>query len=203
MWWHRAARFVRTVRHLRLRQVGALAARRVRGVRLVRLDGGDREPVPRCRWPAGAAFPAASGAHDPASVLAGDLTFQNRREAVGFPPDWNRTDLPRLWRYHLHYHEFLQALPFERARDAALDRRKRRQSSARCLAGASRLNREMRYRAVGHRMPLDLRPCDPLDILQNESAVGERESITKKLVGAFYPLAIHEHRFEQLCTLVL
>ena len=121
MWWHRAARFVRTVRHLRLRQVGALAARRVRGVRLGRVDGGDRELAPRCRWPADAAFPASAGAPDPASVLAGELTFQSRREAVGFPPDWNRADLPRLWRYHLHYHEFLQALPFERARDAALD----------------------------------------------------------------------------------
>ena len=121
MWWRHAARFARTIRHLRLRQIGALAVRRVRGLRMVRLDVGDREPAPRCRWPADAPFQAPAGAHDPASVLAGDLTFLNRREPVGFPPDWNRTDLPRLWCYHLHYHEFLQALPFERARDAALD----------------------------------------------------------------------------------
>ena len=75
-------------------------------------------PLAGRRGPAGADGDPANG---PAALLSGHLTFQNRREPVGFPPDWNRTDLPRLWRYHVHYHEFLWVLPFERARDVAMD----------------------------------------------------------------------------------
>ena len=91
------------------------------GPRAVAGDPAARAPAPI--WPGGRAFfpPATGRENTPAVVSAGRLTFQSRREALGFPPDWNRTGLPRLWLYHLHYHEFLWPLPFEQARDAAAD----------------------------------------------------------------------------------
>ena len=69
------------------------------------------------RWSPARAFPAPADVQP--SALAGSLTFQNCAARVGFPPDWNRTDLPRHWLYHLHYHEYLWGLPFERARECA------------------------------------------------------------------------------------
>ena len=54
-------------------------------------------------------------------VLAGQPMFLNRREAVGFPPDWRAAGASRLWRYHLHNHEFLRALPYEPAKALVLD----------------------------------------------------------------------------------
>lgn len=43
-----------------------------------------------------------------------ELTFQNRTRAFGVAIDWHRADLnagTRLWKLHLHYHEFLAGLP--------------------------------------------------------------------------------------------
>ena len=56
-----------------------------------------------------------------ADLLAGEFTFLNRREAVGFPPRWNALASPRLWQYNLHYFEYLWDLGFDAARAAALD----------------------------------------------------------------------------------
>ena len=53
-------------------------------------------------------------------MLSGRFTFQNRTEHLNFPPDWSRGGLPRLWAYHLHYHEFLWPLPFVEARRVVL-----------------------------------------------------------------------------------
>ena len=124
-WLARAARFVRTVRHLRARQVAYQVLHRSRpwrGPVAPAAGGPPPGPAPSPRGPAPstlAALPAP--AVDQPDILSGVLTFQNRPVTVGFPPDWNRSDLPRHWLYHLHYHEFLWALPFERARDAALN----------------------------------------------------------------------------------
>ena len=122
-WWQRAARFARTVRHLRVRQMGHQALRRLRRLRVGRSSPASGASAPALAWPEGCALPAPGG--DPAairaSLLAGVLRFQNRSESVGFPPDWNGSGPPRLWRYHLHYHEFLWALPFEQARDVVTD----------------------------------------------------------------------------------
>ena len=46
--------------------------------------------------------------------------FQNRGQDVGFPPDWDQPDLPSLWCYHLHYHDYLWDLDFDQARLLAL-----------------------------------------------------------------------------------
>ena len=120
--WSRPARFVRTIRHLRLRQIRYQVLRRLRPLRLARAGRTGGRP-PALRWPESCAFspPVADPANAWDSLRSGRLTFHNRPEAVGFPPDWNRTEPPRHWRYHLHYHEFLWALPFEQARDLATD----------------------------------------------------------------------------------
>ena len=127
-WPARAARYLRTVRHLRPRQIAHQVLHRCRpwnGPAAPAAPNPDAgapsaapapEPAPAPGWPA--AFPAPAG--DQPAVLSGVLTFQNLPVTVGFPPDWNRTGLPRHWLYHLHYHEFLWTLPFERAREAAL-----------------------------------------------------------------------------------
>ena len=56
----------------------------------------------------------------PAPCYPAISPFRNRTEHLSFPPDWNRGGLPRLWAYHLHYHEFLWALPFADARRVVL-----------------------------------------------------------------------------------
>ena len=122
-WLARAARFVRTVRHLRARQVAYQVLHRGRpwrGPAAPAAGGPSQGSAPVPRGPAASALSALPApADDQPDVLSGVLTFQNRSVTVGFPPDWNRTDLPRHWLYHLHYHDFLWALPFERAREAA------------------------------------------------------------------------------------
>ena len=122
-WLARAARFVRTVRHLRARQIVYQVLHRGRpwrGPAAPAASGPPPGPVPAPRGPVPSALAALPApAVDQPDVLSGVLTFQNRSVTVGFPPDWNRTDLPRHWLYHLHYHDFLWALPFERAREAA------------------------------------------------------------------------------------
>ena len=89
-------------------------------------SGPRRAPAPErmseIRWADDVSVPSptAAGAHDRAALLAGSVTFQNRTEAVGFPPGWGVTALPLLWRYHLHYHDFLWSLAFADARRAVL-----------------------------------------------------------------------------------
>ena len=117
-----AGRHLRTIRHLRPRQMGFQVVHRLRRNR----SGPRRAPVPErmpeIRWAVDVSVPSlpAAGAHDRAELLAGSVTFQNRTEALGFPPDWGVTAPPLLWRYHLHYHDFLWSLGFADARRTAL-----------------------------------------------------------------------------------
>ena len=117
----RATRYLRTMRHLRARQLAYRVLYRLRRKRYRRY--GDAGQVPRLRWSQDVDFPALAGdaANDRQSILSGSLSFLNRREKVGFPPDWNRADLPSLWLYNLHYHEFLWRLDFEHAREVVRD----------------------------------------------------------------------------------
>lgn len=113
-------RLLRTVRHLRGRQVLAQAKRRLPGRQARR--GDPSEPAPAIRWqPDTFPTPAGGADVDRADVLAGRLSFVGRAETVGFPPCWEPEDVPRLWRYNLHYHEFLWRLPYQDARTVVLD----------------------------------------------------------------------------------
>lgn len=56
--------------------------------------------------------------NDPAALTEGEFRFLGRPLQVGWPPHWQageRAGLPLLWRFNLHYHEFLPLLePAER-----------------------------------------------------------------------------------------
>lgn len=117
-----AARMFRTVRHLRGRQVFALVLHRLRPAYRAHDPVSVRGAMPLC----GQLAPTlrdTSGrrANSESDVLAGVLTFLNHRLTVGFPPDWRPAGATRLWLYNLHYHEFIQSLEFEAAREVVLD----------------------------------------------------------------------------------
>ena len=122
-WLLSAGCYMRTIRHLRARQIVYQILRRLRWNHRSRRSESGRGPVPWLRWSDEADFPAPTGntANNQHSIRSGSLEFLNRRETVGFPPDWNAVDLPRLWLYNLHYHEFLWQLDFEQSREVVMD----------------------------------------------------------------------------------
>ena len=48
----------------------------------------------------------------------GQLVFLNRTHKLGWPPQWQQPNLPKLWQYNLHYHDFIWDLTFEESRTA-------------------------------------------------------------------------------------
>jgi len=118
-----AGRYLRTIRHLRAGQAAYQILHRLRRSQPGPARVAGRGPMPSPRWPDGAGASTRTGdaANDAARMSAGSFTFLNRTEAIGYPPDWNVTAPPRLWLYHLHYHDFLQQLPFRPAREVVLD----------------------------------------------------------------------------------
>ena len=115
-----AGRLLRTIRPLRARQLVAQVRHRLPK----RYPGTVEalEPMPQVRWrPDDFPAPTVAGGDSEAEILAGRLSFVGRQEAMGFPPAWTRRDLPSLWLYNLHYHEFLWHLGYEDARTAVLD----------------------------------------------------------------------------------
>ena len=54
-------------------------------------------------------------------MLEGRFSFLNRDVNVGWPPDWSRSDVSKLWMYHLHYFEYLWSLNYEQAKALVLD----------------------------------------------------------------------------------
>lgn len=109
-------RFFRTLRHLRAGQIFHLVFHRLRPARRSSGPVNPRGAMPHCQ----------DIAYDPPGTAADDfrdgfLTLLNRSQAVGFPPDWCPAGVSRLWLYHLHYHEFIEGLEFEQARQIVLD----------------------------------------------------------------------------------
>ena len=49
---------------------------------------------------------------------SGRLRFLNQEIELGSPVNWAQEDVPRLWRFHLHYHEWLFGLSAEGTRVA-------------------------------------------------------------------------------------
>ena len=117
-----AGRYLRTIRHLRARQLVYQVRHRLRRNRRAPRTLAVTRPMPKPCWPEGISLPApaANADHAVNPILAGVLAFQNRSEMIGFPPDWNITHMPHLWAYHLHYHEFLWSLDFAQARQVVL-----------------------------------------------------------------------------------
>ncbi|MCH2209156.1 MAG: heparinase II/III family protein [Lentisphaerales bacterium] len=48
-------------------------------------------------------------------LFEGIFSFNNLHKKVGFPPNWDNTDMPKIWRYNLHYLDYLFFLDFEEA----------------------------------------------------------------------------------------
>jgi uncharacterized heparinase superfamily protein len=117
------ARLYHTVRPLRARQIAAQLRRRLEPLweDPARFAGRAAPAWPGIRWrPRAGLLPPVC--ESPAERLrAGRFEFQGREAALGWPPDWEAPGLPALWRYHLHYFEFLWALEWPEARELALD----------------------------------------------------------------------------------
>ena len=54
-------------------------------------------------------------------LLGGRFSFLNSEVNVGWPPDWKRNHVPKLWLYNLHYFNYLWALSYEQAKVLVLD----------------------------------------------------------------------------------
>ena len=116
-----AARLLRTLRHLRVGQMCHLVLQRLKPAPSTNGPVAPRGEMPPVGQMSEGLGLRDTGANPTDQVRHGVLTFLNRSHAVGFPPDWRAAGMPRLWLYNLHYHEFLQGLPFETAREVALD----------------------------------------------------------------------------------
>jgi uncharacterized heparinase superfamily protein len=76
---------------------------------------------PGCRWAPRAPFLPPVSAAGEGQTAAGIFRFLNHGEQLGFPPDWEPAGLAKLWRYHLHYQDYLWELEFDQARAVVLD----------------------------------------------------------------------------------
>ncbi len=69
------------------------------------------------------ALPPSGSSLTAESVISGRYQFWfGETHDVGYPPaDWNAPGPTKLWRYNLHYHEWIWLLPYEEARRITLD----------------------------------------------------------------------------------
>jgi uncharacterized heparinase superfamily protein len=51
-------------------------------------------------------------------LTGGEFTFLNSTRQLGWPPAEPPQDVPKLWKYHLHYHDWLWSLSFAEAKAA-------------------------------------------------------------------------------------
>jgi uncharacterized heparinase superfamily protein len=117
-------RLARTIAWLRPEQLTGQVAWRVRRLfeRPERFAARPAPPEPGPRAVPQGPFLAPGAQRNRAhALLAGDIEFLNRSEALGWPPRWSGEGLPKLWSYNLHYHEYLFALSYEAARALVLD----------------------------------------------------------------------------------
>lgn len=117
-------RLYNTVRHLKSRQILGQVKNRMRTVLEVPLPYQTMR-VPgfsACSWIRTIAFPTP-GIQDngAAEIINGRMKFINRIETVGWPPDWKKSYRSKLWRYNLHYFEWLWALDYKDAKFVVLD----------------------------------------------------------------------------------
>ena len=110
--------------HLRRQQIAGQVRNRLRPLYERPQKFGAR-PLPNfrgSRWrPARDFLPPGPQSHCPTDMLEGRFSFLNCEHNVGWPPDWNRCDLPKLWLYHLHYLDYLWSLNYEQAKTLVLD----------------------------------------------------------------------------------
>lgn len=123
----RAGRLIRTVSHLQPAQVGHRVRLRTQKIALERWGGRLRAHMARrvpaaWGWPAGfAPLDATIAEEAPSAEANADGTFRFLAETrhLGKPPDWRQRDAAQLWRYHLHYFEWVWAFTRSQNRDSA------------------------------------------------------------------------------------
>jgi len=118
------SRVVWTVRYLKARQIaGQVHHRVVRSFeRYENANAETMEAYPGCAWPNGVRFlPPGAQNNRADAIRQGILEFLHSPMKGGFPPRWDCPEASRLWRYNLHYFEWLWALDYEDARTVALD----------------------------------------------------------------------------------
>ena len=55
------------------------------------------------------------------SILAGEYEFIHLKEQIRFPPNWDFDSPHKLWRYQLHYFDWIFCLDYEDAKQGVLD----------------------------------------------------------------------------------
>ena len=117
-------RIFHTLRHCRLEQITAQVAHRLPGSHGKALAAA-RTPAPAfpgCRAPATWAPPQPlTGENTAETLTGGTFSFVHLSDEAGWPPAWHADNMPMLWRYNLHYLDWIWTLPFDQAKEATLD----------------------------------------------------------------------------------
>ncbi|MCK4998847.1 MAG: alginate lyase family protein [Anaerohalosphaera sp.] len=75
-----------------------------------------------CCWPLEISIlPPGMQGNRATDILTGSFSFLNNTCDIGWMPDWQCKDMPKLWQYNLHYFEWLWALDYEDAKAVTLD----------------------------------------------------------------------------------
>jgi len=80
------------------------------------------DPAAATAWPVGfVPLDAAASLPwpDPAWLASGKIELLGMGRELGDPPDWQQTDAPQLWRFHLHYWDWAWGLAADPDRTAA------------------------------------------------------------------------------------
>jgi uncharacterized heparinase superfamily protein len=98
--------YLRTIAHLRIRQIA------FRGLNLLRkrLEKPGRFPIPKdLRWAPLRSFVSYASYEwlNPPSIAAGTFRFLNETIHCASPIDWHPVNAGRLWKYNLHYFNYL------------------------------------------------------------------------------------------------
>lgn len=106
------SRYLRTLWHLRAGQCYGQVLVRLRARLVDPATAGTRR---RGTWELGGeaeapGLPDPVPLQDPAALARGTFSFIDRTSALGASPDWNAPGQPRLWRYNLHYFDWLWSL---------------------------------------------------------------------------------------------
>ena len=114
-----------TVRHLRPGQIASRVYFHVAD-RLGNPESWQRRlqavEIGDCHWDPRTDFlPPEQQGNSAQQIAVGRFCFQNDERHVDRPIDWDPSDSPLLWRYNLHYFDYIWSLEFSIARDIADD----------------------------------------------------------------------------------
>ncbi len=116
-------RLAETVRHLRWPQIRGQIGRKLIPHRY-RPSPSDRieSHCPDLRWPQKLTFQAPhSGKNTADQIRQGTFRFLNQPHRIGSPPDWTASEKGKLWRYNLHYFDWLHLLEYTDAKSLVQD----------------------------------------------------------------------------------